>query len=313
MQIYDNVNILINIGGKKITKNSQSAENQTQVIVYKTIKELQNYLFNLKAGGKTIGFVPTMGALHQGHMSLIQKSLLETNVTVCSIFVNPTQFNNQDDLNKYPRTAAADLKLLAVNNCHVVFMPNVTEMYPDGFTTNHDDYGIITSILEGEKRPGHFDGVITVVGKLFEIVKPNKAFFGQKDFQQCMVVNELIKKHFSDIQLCIEPTIRQNDGLALSSRNARLTADKRNEALNISKALFWIKQNWGKFSIQELKDTASKLMIENTNLIIEYLEICEYDTLLPLVGHSNHCNEAVVLTAVFCGDIRLIDNIIVKK
>jgi pantoate--beta-alanine ligase len=313
MQIYDNVNILINIGGKKFSKNSQSAENQTQVIVYKTIKELQNHLFNLKVGGKTIGFVPTMGALHQGHISLIQKSLAETNLTVCSIFVNPTQFNNSDDLDKYPRTAAADLKLLAANHCDIVFMPSVYEMYPNGFVKNTEDYGAITRVLEGEKRPGHFDGVITVVGKLFEIINPNKAFFGQKDFQQCMVVNELIKKHHNHIQLCIEPTIRQDDGLALSSRNTRLSTNERQEALNISKVLFWIKENWGNYTIIELKENACKQLLVNTNLKIEYLEICEFNTLLPLSGHSNQYNEAVILTAVFCGEVRLIDNIIVKK
>ena len=313
MQIYDNVNILINIGGKKISKNRQRAVNQTQVIVFKTINELKNYLNDQKGSGKTLGFVPTMGALHQGHISLIQKSLTQTDITICSIFVNPTQFNNSIDLEKYPRTTAEDMKLLAAANCDVLFIPSVLEMYPNGQIKNTEDYGSITNIFEGEKRPGHFDGVITIVSRFFEIINPNQTFFGQKDYQQCMVVHELINRHFKTIKLYIEPTVRQNDGLAMSSRNSRLNKSELLEALAISKALFYVKENWGSYEINDLIHEARNIIQSVGILKIEYFEICNKITLERLSGHSNQYDDAVVVTAVFCGDVRLIDNLIVYK
>ncbi len=313
MQIYDNVNILINIGHKKNSKNSQSAVNQIQVIVFKTINELQTYLNYEKGSGKSIGFVPTMGALHRGHISLIEKSLAQTDLTICSIFVNPTQFNNATDLDKYPRTAADDMKLLASVNCDVLFMPSVLEMYPNGQSKNTEDYGPITQVFEGEKRPGHFDGVITIVAKFFDIIKPNKTFFGQKDYQQCMVVNELINRHYKEIEILIEPTVRQADGLAMSSRNTRLNESQQTEALAISKALFWVNDNWGKFTIAELLENAKKLIVNEKSLTIEYFDICNRINLEKLTGHSNQYTQAVIVTAVFCGEVRLIDNLIVQK
>jgi len=283
------------------------------VIVFKTVKQLQTYLKHEKGSGKSIGFVPTMGALHQGHISLIQKSLAKTDLTICSIFVNPTQFNSTTDLDKYPRTTANDMKLLAEVNCHVLFMPSVLEMYPNGQTTKTEDYGPIFQVFEGEKRVGHFDGVITIVSKFFEIIKPNKTFFGQKDYQQCMVVNELINRHFNFITLYIEPTIRQDDGLAMSSRNARLSAQEQENALAISKALLWIKENWTKYSINELLVKAEEIITIEKKLTIEYIAICNQLTLNKLTGHSNEYTNAVILVAVFCGEVRLIDNLIVYK
>ncbi|MFZ4799851.1 MAG: pantoate--beta-alanine ligase [Bacteroidia bacterium] len=281
------------------------------MIVFKTVKTLQTYLNTQKGGGKSIGFVPTMGALHHGHISLIQKSKAETDLTICSIFVNPTQFNNTADLEKYPRTASADMKLLAIENCDVLFMPNVLEMYPNGQAKNTEDYGEITQVLEGEKRPGHFDGVITIVSRLFEIIEPHKTFFGQKDYQQCMVVQELVKRHFPAIELFIEPTVRQKEGLALSSRNARLSEAQQIEALNISKAMFFVKENWGTESIENLIAGAIKIIETQKSLTIEYFTICNKTSLKALNGNSDNYKEAVILTAVFCGDIRLIDNLIV--
>jgi pantoate--beta-alanine ligase len=283
------------------------------VIVFKTINELQTYLNHEKGSGKSIGFVPTMGALHRGHISLIEKSLAKTDLTICSIFVNPTQFNNAADLDKYPRTAANDMKLLASINCVVLFMPSVLEMYPNGQGKNTEDYGTITQIYEGEKRPGHFDGVITIVSKFFEIIKPNKTFFGQKDFQQCMVVKELINRHYNDIELFIEPTTRQTDGLAMSSRNTRLSHQQQTEALAISKALFWVDENWGKYTIEVLLENAKILINKEKSLSIEYFDICNHISLQKLTGHSNQYTEAVIVTAVFCGEVRLIDNLIVHK
>ncbi|MCF8429268.1 MAG: pantoate--beta-alanine ligase [Bacteroidia bacterium] len=281
------------------------------MIVFKTIKTLQTYLNNQKGGGKSIGFVPTMGALHQGHISLILKSKAETDLTISSIFVNPTQFNNPSDLEKYPRTASADMKLLASVKCDVLFMPNVLEMYPNGQVKNTEDYGEITHVLEGEKRPGHFDGVITIVARLFEIIEPTKTFFGQKDYQQCMVVQELIKRHFPKIELKIEPTVRQLDGLALSSRNARLSEGQQKEALNISKAMFFVKENWGTETIENLIASATEIIETNKSLTIEYFQVCNKTSLKALNGSSQNQEDAVILTAVFCGDIRLIDNLIV--
>lgn len=281
------------------------------MIVFKTIKTLQTYLNTQKGGGKSIGFVPTMGALHQGHISLIQKSKQENDLTICSIFINPTQFNNAADLEKYPRTASADMKLLAIENCDVLFMPNVLEMYPNGQAKNTEDYGEITRVLEGEKRPGHFDGVITIVSRLFEIVNPNKTYFGQKDYQQCMVVQELTKRHYPTIELFIEPTVRQKEGLALSSRNTRLSEAQQKEALNISKAMFFVKENWGTESIENLIAGAIKIIETQKSLTIEYFQVCNKTSLKALNGNSENYKEAVILTAVFCGDIRLIDNLIV--
>jgi pantoate--beta-alanine ligase len=281
------------------------------VIVFKTIKTLQTYLNSQKGGGKSIGFVPTMGALHQGHISLIHKSKQENDLTICSIFINPTQFNNAADLEKYPRMASADMKLLAIENCDVLFMPNVLEMYPNGQAKNTEDYGEITHVLEGEKRPGHFDGVITIVSRLFEIVNPNKTYFGQKDYQQCMVVQELVKRHFPKIELFIEPTVRQKEGLALSSRNTRLSEAQQIEALNISKAMFYVKENWGIETIENLIENATKIIETQKSLTIEYFSVCNKTSLKALNGNSGNYKEAVILTAVFCGDIRLIDNLIV--
>ena len=281
------------------------------MIVFKTIKTLQTYLNNQKGGGKSIGFVPTMGALHQGHISLILKSKAETNITICSIFVNPTQFNNASDLEKYPRNIIADMKLLAIAKCDVLFMPDVMEMYPNGPLKNTEDFGEITKVLEGEKRPGHFDGVITIVSRLFEITEPHQTYFGQKDYQQCLVVQELVNRHFPKITLNIEATVRQTDGLALSSRNTRLNETQQKEALAISKSLFYIKENWGNDSVENLIAAAEKMIESQKSLKIEYFKICNKTNLTALNGNSKNYKEAVILTAVFCGDIRLIDNLIV--
>jgi pantoate--beta-alanine ligase len=252
-----------------------------------------------------------MGALHQGHISLILKSKAQTDLTICSIFVNPTQFNNPSDLEKYPRNASADMKLLAAVKCDVLFMPNVLEMYPNGQAKNTEDYGEITRVLEGEKRPGHFDGVITIVSRLFEIIAPHETFFGQKDYQQCLVVQELINRHFPKIVLNIEATVRQTEGLALSSRNARLSEAQQIEALAISKSMFYIKENWGNDSIENLIAAAEKMIETHKSLKIEYFKICNRKNLVALNGNTKNYKEAVILTAVFCGDIRLIDNLIV--
>ncbi len=303
---------MFNIDHKKVRKNKQTAVNQTKVIVFKTVQAVQNYVNEQKAKGLSIGFVPTMGALHAGHISLINKSVQETNICICSIFVNPTQFNNITDLEKYPKTADADIKLLLEAGCHVLFMPPVEEMYPTGLLKNTEDFGLITTLLEGEKRPGHFDGVKTIVAKLFDIVKPTKTFFGQKDYQQVMVVAELIKRHYPTIQLCIEPTVRHEDGLAMSSRNVRLNKMQREEATAISKAMFYIQENWGLHTIEQLVQNALIFIGANKSLQVEYFNVYNSETLELLSGNSSAHLKAVILAAVFCGEVRLIDNLIIK-
>lgn len=282
------------------------------MIVFKTVQAVQNYVNEQKAKGLSIGFVPTMGALHPGHISLINKCVQETDTCICSIFVNPTQFNNSADLEKYPKTADADIKLLLETDCQVLFMPPVEEMYPEGLLKNTEDFGLITTVLEGEKRPGHFDGVKTIVAKLFDIIKPDKAFFGQKDYQQVMVVAELIKRHYPAIELYLVPTVRHEDGLAMSSRNVRLNKIQREEATAISKAMFYIQENWGLYTIEQLVQNALIIIGANKSLQVEYFNIYNSQTLELLKGNSADYSHAVVLAAVFCGEVRLIDNLVIK-
>ena len=303
---------MFNIGRKIITKNSQTPVNQIEVIVFKTVRGIQNYLIEQKAKGFSIGFVPTMGALHQGHIALMAKSIKETDITVCSIFVNPTQFNNISDLEKYPKAVDSDMKLLIEVGCHVLFLPSVAEMYPDGPIINTEDYGLVTQVLEGEKRPGHFDGVKTIVAKLFDAISPNKTFFGQKDYQQAMVVAELIKRHYPHIQLFIEPTVRHTDGLAMSSRNMRLTKTQREEATIISKSLLYIQENWGSNTIELLVQQALQMMATSKSLRIEYFNVYHSKTLELLSGDSALQAHAVVLVAAFSGEVRLIDNWVIN-
>ena len=194
--------------------------------IFKTIPELKNYLSKVKSTGSSIGFVPTMGALHQGHISLIKQACNENSKVVCSIFVNPIQFNNKEDLIKYPRNTDADIKVLQENNCDILFLPDNEEMYPEPVTTIYE-FGQLDKVLEGKFRAGHFNGVAIVVKKLFDIVEADKAYFGEKDYQQLAVIKELVKKINIPIDIIPCPTLRESDGLALSSRNIRLSEHER--------------------------------------------------------------------------------------
>jgi pantoate--beta-alanine ligase len=277
------------------------------LLLFTHIQTLRSYIQAEKEKGASIGLVPTMGALHQGHISLIAQSKAQTDLTVCSVFVNPTQFNNQEDLLKYPRTIEADIIQLANAGCHVLFHPGAAQMYPDGLQSGNYNWGTVTNSLEGSFRPGHFDGVITIVKHLFEIVEPNKAFFGQKDFQQSAVIKHLVNYFGLPIEVVVGKTLREADGLAMSSRNVRLTLEERNQALAISKALFAIKTNQTIKSIEALLEDAKQLIGQSPLLRLEYLSIVDKTT-LEEVADIKDLKKSVVLIAAWCGNVRLIDN-----
>lgn len=251
--------------------------------------------------------MPTMGALHNGHISLVKAAVKACDIVVCSIFVNPTQFNNANDLATYPKTIANDLKMLAEAGCHAVYLPTVDDIYqtpPKQYDLSV--YGHITATLEAEKRPGHFNGVIDVVTRLFNIVKPNQVFFGQKDYQQCMVVKKLIALNNMPIEFNMCPSVRENDGLAMSSRNVRLNSHEREISLSLYKTLQFINKNWPG-NPQQIIAQAHHLMAEYKEVTTEYIAICNPQTLEVLEQAQP---QAVALIAAQVGSTRLIDNMI---
>lgn len=252
-----------------------------------------------------IGFVPTMGALHKGHLSLIEQAGKQSDFVVCSIFVNPTQFNDKTDLNKYPRTVEADIELLEKNNCDLVFTPSVEDIYPN----NNTDYTInlngLDTVLEGKYRPGHFDGVCMVVERLFKMVQPNKAFFGIKDFQQVAIVKYMTKLRELDIDIVACPIMREVSGLALSSRNVLLSKEQKKEATILSKTIFKGKAVFLQGGdVKQMYDEMLKLF-NSSNLVLEYLEIVDNKTLKSVNQVNTNCS--ICITA-YCGKVRLIDN-----
>jgi pantoate--beta-alanine ligase len=273
---------------------------------FTTKKTLQQYLSDLKAQGKTIGFVPTMGALHQGHLSLIKQAQQVNDVIVCSVFVNPSQFNDPKDLEKYPRTIEADTKLLEQVNCDVLFYPAVDEIYDDNEQW-HLDIGPLEHLLEGEFRAGHYQGVMQVVYKLFNIVKPDNAFFGQKDYQQFMVISQMVQLMNMPVKLVMCAIKREDSGLAMSSRNIHLSADDRQHALILSKTLTWLKDNFDKKEIAQLKPQAEIMITQEPGVDLDYLSIADGETLQPATQNSKIF---VALVAAKVGNTRLIDNMI---
>jgi pantoate--beta-alanine ligase len=268
-----------------------------------------SFISALKASGKKIGFVPTMGALHQGHLTLAERAKRENDSVVVSIFVNPTQFNNAGDLKKYPRTLEADKQLLNNIGTDILFFPSTEEMYPPGESRDKSyDFGTLENVMEGKHRPGHFKGVAQVVSKLFSIVNPDKAYFGEKDFQQLAIIRELVKKMNSGIKVIGCPTVREINGLAMSSRNMLLNTDERKRAAGISSALFFVRDNLKNFSVQEIKQKAIDKITSATEGNVEYLEIADENTLQP-VDEWNNSKPLRVFTAVKLGNVRLIDNV----
>lgn len=277
--------------------------------IVKTIKALNEKLFSARNSGKSIGLVPTMGALHAGHASLIRRSVSENDITVVSDFVNPTQFNDQNDLLRYPRTFEADCQLVEAIGADYIFYPSVEEMYPEADTRTFS-YPPIDSVMEGPRRPGHFNGVCQIVSKLFYAVNPDRAYFGEKDFQQIAVIKAMVADLKIPVTICPCPIVREADGLALSSRNALLSADERNLAVNISKILFASKE----FALAHTIDETLAFVVDSINahegLEVEYYEIVDGDS-LQKVSSWNDSESIVGCITVYCGQlpVRLIDNI----
>ena len=276
-----------------------------------TIKDLQTELSELKAQGKKVGLVPTMGALHAGHASLVKRSVNENDVTVVSVFVNPTQFNDKNDLVKYPRTLDADCQLLESCGVTFVFAPSVEEIYPEP-DTRRFSYAPLDTVMEGAFRPGHFNGVCQIVSKLFDIVKPHCAYFGEKDFQQLAIIREMVRQMKFDLEIVGCPIVREEDGLALSSRNARLSAEERENALNISRTLFKSRTFATTHSVSETQKMVEDAIAAAPGLRLEYFEIVDGNT-LQKVGDWNDTSYVVGCITVFCGEVRLIDNIKYKE
>lgn len=279
--------------------------------VIHTIKDLQAELSVLQAQGKKVGLVPTMGALHAGHASLVKRSVNENEVTVVSVFVNPTQFNDKNDLVKYPRTLDADCKLLEACGATYTFAPSVEEMYPEP-DIRQFSYAPLDIVMEGAFRPGHFNGVCQIVSKLFEAVKPHRAYFGEKDFQQLAIIHEMVRQMQFDLEIVGCPIVREEDGLALSSRNARLSAEERENALKISQTLFKSRTFAATHTVSETQKFVEDAIAAAPGLRLEYFEIVDGNT-LQKVGNWDQTSYAVGCITVFCGDVRLIDNIKYKE
>lgn len=270
-----------------------------------SINELKAHLQALKDKGYTIGFVPTMGALHEGHLSLITQAKKKCDKVIVSIFVNPTQFNNSNDLEKYPRQEEKDLLLLEENECDLVFLPSVEEMYPEDYIAPKVDLDHIENTMEGKHRPGHFDGVVNIVSRFFKIIEPEKAFFGRKDFQQVAVVKEMVKQLKLTVQIEEVDTMRTPSGLAMSSRNINLSEQEREEAVVISQVLkkgkSWAKTYAPAVTLNKMKD-----YFNESNLALEYLQIVHPENLNDL--NQYWVSGATACIAAYCGEVRLIDN-----
>lgn len=277
------------------------------MILNKSLPEILSWVEIQKQSGKKIGFVPTMGALHQGHISLVKKSKEENDVTIVSVFVNPTQFNNAEDLKKYPRTQEADIQILENSGCDAVFFPSVEDIYPKGENSDEFNFEGIENQMEGKFRPGHFNGVATVVKRFFEIVQPQKAYFGEKDFQQLRIIQELVKKLNFPLEIVPVPIMREDDGLAMSSRNTRLTKEMREESPKIFQILSEAKEFLKTNSVEATKNFVQE-KFNQTKLDLEYFEIADEQT-LQSVSEKEKNQKLRGFVAVFAGEIRLIDNI----
>lgn len=275
--------------------------------IFNHIVDIQLFLKAKRSSGLSVGLVPTMGALHEGHLSLIRRAKKENMVVVASVFVNPVQFNNPADLEKYPRTPEKDVALLEGAGCDAVFMPSVEEMYPAKIN-DHYDFGAIEQVMEGACRPGHFNGVAIVVRKLFEIVEPDRAYFGEKDFQQQAIIRKMVKDYNINLEIVPCDIVRENDGLAMSSRNMRLNADERAIAPMIYKVLRETVAKVDTMSPAEMKAFALKRYSEIKQFDVEYVEIAD-ETTLQSVKEWNDSEHARIFVALQLGPVRLIDNL----
>mgnify|MGYP004711844009 FL=1 len=276
-----------------------------------TIQELRTELDALRKEGKTIGLVPTMGALHAGHASLVKRAVAENDVVVVSDFVNPTQFNDKNDLLKYPRTLDADCKLLEECGASFVFAPSVEEIYPEP-DTRQFSYAPLDTVMEGKFRPGHFNGVCQIVSKLFLIVEPTRAYFGEKDLQQLAIIREMVRKYPLNLEIVACPIDREAEGLALNSRNARLSDEQRIQALQISKTLFASVEYAQTHTLAETKAFVESAISTAEGLRLEYFEIVDGNSLQTVCDWKDGSYIVGCIT-VFCGEVRLIDNIKYKE
>lgn len=290
---------------------SETNNIQMKMTVVHTISDLQTVLSALRQQGKVIGLVPTMGALHAGHASLVKRSVAENDVTVVSIFVNPTQFNDKNDLEKYPRTLEADCRLLEDCGATFAFAPSVAEMYPEP-DTRRFSYAPLDTVMEGAFRPGHFNGVCQIVSKLFDAVQPDRAYFGEKDFQQLAIIRAMVKDLNYSLQIVGCPIVREADGLAMSSRNTRLSAEERKNALKISQTLFESRTFAATHSVADTCEFVEQSINNATGLRLEYFQLVDGNTLQPIQAWDD-TTYAVGCITVFCGDVRLIDNIKYKE
>jgi pantoate--beta-alanine ligase len=272
--------------------------------------ECRKYLDDIRKSGKSIGFVPTMGALHAGHIDLVKRSVQENDITACSIFVNPIQFNNKEDLAKYPRTIDDDLRMLEEAGCNLVFVPSVEEMYP-GPVNEKYDFGDLEKVMEGAHRPGHFNGVAIVVKKLFDIFQPDRAYFGEKDFQQLRIIQSLVKMEKIPVEVVPCATIREADGLAMSSRNRRLSDSERAVAPEIYHTLLMAKDLAGSVPVQDVKLICENILTEK-GFVVDYFEIADVADLQPIHDWKDS-PEVVACVAAFLGTVRLIDNMILFR
>lgn len=275
--------------------------------IVETITDLKDYLLKDRENNKSIGFVPTMGALHAGHLSLVEACVRENDICVVSIFVNPTQFNDPRDLETYPRTLEADTMLLQQAGCKYVFAPSVKEMYPEP-DTRVFDFDRISEVMEGSHRPGHFNGVAQIVSKLFYAVEPDNAYFGEKDFQQIAVIKAMVRQLQLPVKIHACPILREADGLAMSSRNVRLSSDQRQKAPLIARTLKESTNFAAGKSIREVIDYVINTINKEPVMRVEYYEIVDGDTLESIHDWSDS-DYIVGCITVFCGDVRLIDNI----
>lgn len=278
------------------------------MITIYTIEDLQKAVSISKNEGKTVGFVPTMGALHAGHISLVDKCCEQNNICVVSIFVNPTQFNNPTDLEKYPRTIEQDTKALEEAGAHIVFVPSVEEIYPEP-DTRQFDFGQLDKVMEGKHRPGHFNGVAQVVSRLFDIVQPHRAYFGEKDFQQLAIIREMVRQYNIPVEIVPMPIMREESGLAMSSRNQRLTDVQKAEAANIYRILSESKSLYKQKTVEEVLQKVVKNINAISTLEVEYFEIVDGNTLQQITNWDD-TDYPIGCITVFCGEVRLIDNIV---
>lgn len=280
------------------------------MIIYKKAESIYSFLLKKQAEGLQIGFVPTMGALHKGHLSLLQNSKAANAITVCSIFVNPTQFNDTTDFEKYPKTIEQDIYLLETSGCEILFLPSVNEIYPNGMTqTFHYELGYLEHILEGKFRPGHFQGVCQVVDRLLQIIHPDNLFIGQKDYQQCMVLKKLVEITGSKPIIHFCPTLRESNGLAMSSRNMRLSKTEKLLAPELFKTLNVIKTELTPGNITAIKNKAYDSLVSK-GFKVDYVDIVNAETLEPVETWDGKIS-LVALIAAFLNNVRLIDNMII--